>query len=46
MDKSDNKKTKEELQLYLQFLRRGFMVPAKKGKGAYKRRGKHKEDFL
>ena len=37
MDKRMNKKTGEELQAYLQFRRRGFKVPAKKGKGSYNR---------
>lgn len=31
------KKTGEELQEYLAFRRRGYTVPAKKGKGSYKR---------
>lgn len=37
IDKRANKKTGEELQQYLQFQRRGFKVPAKKGKGSYNR---------
>ena len=37
MDKRANKKTKEELYAYLSFRRRGFKVPAKKGKGSYNR---------
>lgn len=37
------KKNKEELNEYLQlFRRRGFKVPAKKGKGSFKRKQKHK----
>lgn len=38
MNKSVNKKTGEELQQYLQFQRRGYKVPAKKGKGSYNRK--------
>lgn len=38
MDKRVNKKTGEELQQYLAFKRKGFKVPAKKGKGSYDRR--------
>jgi len=38
MDKRVNKKTGEELQEYLAFRRRGFKVPAKKGKGSYDRK--------
>lgn len=37
MDKRANKKTGEELQMYLAFRRRGYKVPAKKGKGSYSR---------
>lgn len=37
MKKEMNKKTGEELQQYLQFQRRASRVPAKKGKGSYKR---------
>lgn len=37
IDKRANKKTGEELQQYLQFQRRGYKVPAKKGKGSYNR---------
>ena len=37
------KKNKEELNEYLQlFRRRGFKVPAKKGKGSFKRKQKYK----
>lgn len=36
--KSYLKKDKEELQEYLQIMRRCFEVPPKKGKGSYKRR--------
>ena len=42
MDKKMFKKSPEELQEYLAFKRRGFKVPAKKGKGSYKRHGKHR----
>lgn len=38
MDKRINKKTGEELQQYLAFKRKGFKVPAKKGKGSYDRK--------
>ena len=38
IDKRANKKTGEELQMYLAFCRRGFKVPAKKGKGSYDRK--------
>lgn len=38
MNKRVNKKTGEELQAYLQFQRRGFKVPPKKGKGSYNRK--------
>ena len=37
VDKRVNKKSKEELQEYLQFKRRGYWVKSKKGKGSYKR---------
>lgn len=40
MKKNDRrylKKTEQELQEYLAFRRRGYTVPAKKGKGSYKR---------
>ena len=36
------KTTPEDLQMYLQFRRRGFKVPAKKGKGSFTRKIKHK----
>ena len=46
MDKRVLKKTPEELQEYLSFKRRAAVVPAKKGKGAFKRNSKHKKlDF-
>lgn len=37
MDKRIFKKTGEELQQYLAFKRKHFFVPAKKGKGSFKR---------
>ena len=40
--KQANKKSAEELQQFLYFKRRGFTVPAKKGKTAYCRKLKHK----
>lgn len=42
MKKADYKKSAEELQEYLMFRRRGFKVEARKGKGSYKRKLKHK----
>ena len=43
MNKKEFKKSQEELAEYLQFKRRGFIVPAKKGRGSiYKRNIKHK----
>lgn len=44
-DKSFNKKSNEELQEYLKFKRHGFKVPPKKGRGSYRRKGKHKDSF-
>jgi hypothetical protein len=41
IDKRAFKKSPEELQLYLHFKKRGFVIENKKGKGAYKRRSKH-----
>ena len=43
MDKRANKKTGEELQMYLHFRKRGGKVPAKKGKGSYDRKKMKKE---
>ena len=40
--KADLKKTGDELQAYLQFRRRGSKVENRKGKGAYTRKQKHK----
>lgn len=45
IDKRIFKKSQEELQEYLQFQRRGSKVEPKKGKGSYKRKSKHKEDY-
>lgn len=45
IDKRIFKKSPEELQEYLQFQRRGSKVESKKGKGSYKRKPKHKEDY-
>lgn len=42
MDKRVNKKSKEELQHYLMWRRRGSVVLAKKGKGAKYNRQKMK----
>ena len=41
-DKQMFKKSPEELELYLQFRRRGTRVESKKGKGAYSRKQKHR----
>lgn len=38
------KKSPEELREWLAFKRKGFSVPAKKGKGSYKRKKKIKEE--
>lgn len=42
MNKEIFKKTKEELQEYMQFRRKGSKVKPKKGKGSYSRKEKHK----
>lgn len=42
IDKQIFKKSPEELEQYLQFKRRGFQVEAKKGKGSFKRKPKHR----
>lgn len=39
------KKSPEELQEYLHFKRRGSMARAKKGKGSFNRKLKHKNLF-
>lgn len=44
MDKSIFKKSKEELQEYLHFKKRGFKIKPKKGKGSYSRKNKNYED--
>ena len=42
LNKKSLKKSAEELQLYLHFKKRDFVVPAKKGKGSsYKRKSKY-----
>lgn len=41
MKKKYLKKSSEELQEYLKFKRRGYVVPPKKGKGSYRRKSKH-----
>ena len=41
-DKQMFKKSPEELELYLQFRRRGTRVESKKGKSSYSRKQKHK----
>lgn len=45
MDKREFKKDKEELQEYLQFKRRGYVLGNKKGKGSYRRHDKHKKSY-
>lgn len=42
MENSVWKKSPEELREYMQFRRRGWKVPAKKGKGSYTRKEKYK----
>ena len=44
VDKRIFKKSFEELQQYMMFKRRGSKVEAKKGKGSYSRKKKHKND--
>lgn len=41
IDKRIFKKSPEELQLYLYFKKRGFLLENKKGKGSYTRKQKH-----
>lgn len=36
------KMTADELQEYMMTMKRGYKVPAKKGKGSFKRHNKHK----
>ena len=40
-DKRTLKKTPEELEEYMKFKKRGFAVPAKKGRGSYRRKDKY-----
>ena len=42
MDKRMFKKKGEELQEYLQIMRKHLVVPSKKGKGSYTRKKKHR----
>ena len=37
MDKRVNKKEKEELQMFLHYRKRAFVIDNKKGKGSYNR---------
>lgn len=46
MDRREFKKSPEELQAYLQFKRKGYSVPPKKGKGSFKRKEKYKNKFV
>ena len=41
-DKSINKKSSEELEQYMAFRRKGSRIEAKKGRGSYTRKSKHK----
>jgi len=41
MDKRIFKKKGDELQAYLRLMRKHGVVPAKKGKGSFKRKRKH-----
>ena len=41
IDKSIFKKSPEELQEYLRVMRQHQVVPARKGKGSYKRKSKY-----
>jgi len=43
--KQAQKKSPEELQEYLHFRRRGSITRARKGKGSFKRKLKHKNLF-
>lgn len=45
-DRKIFKKSPEELVQYMQFQRRGTIVPAKKGKGSYNRKQKHKNQTI
>ena len=46
LDKRIFKKSSEQLEQYMMFKKRGSVVPAKKGKGSFKRKSKYppKED--
>ena len=44
MNKKIRKKSGDELQGFLMWRNRGSVVPAKKGKGAYKRKSKYKNE--
>ena len=46
LDKRIFKKSAEQLEQYMMFKKRGSVVPAKKGKGSFKRKSKYlsKED--
>lgn len=44
MYKEARKKNSEELQQYLHFKKRGFVIENKKGKGSYKRNKKVGDD--
>lgn len=46
MDKRAMKKTGRELQEYLMFQRRAWKIPAKKGKGSYKRKDKYSKCYI
>lgn len=45
MNKAIFKKEGEELQSYLSFKKRGFVVPAKKGRGSYNRKKSKRVEF-
>lgn len=45
INKTIFKMTDEELQIWLYNRKRGFVVENKKGKGSYKRKGKHREEW-
>lgn len=47
-EKTNNSQWKmegDELQDFLHFRKRGFILPNKKGKGSYNRKEKHKQDY-
>lgn len=43
MDRRMFKKNEDELQEYLRYRKRGFVIKNKKGKGSYTRKEKHKQ---